>query len=241
MKGRVKEAVMKRFIIITAAVFVYGVITAGTVKDLEGSVDILLAGKWAKAVTNMPVSDGDKIMTGISSKATIDTEGGFFTVNEMSMVTFHESGAGVTHEQKLTLDTGKVRVRFARLKGSSATFRVQTPKGTASVLGTLEDVGFSFKGMTVDVIEGNILILDNSGAGFAAGQGEKGGVKGKGLFGGFDNIFGGLNQDWRFNDNDVDNNTINGNLNKFLNSLINSPPLPGGQSSSSGVSEPERL
>jgi hypothetical protein len=92
--------------------------------------------------------------------------------------------------------------------------------------------------MTVDVIEGIIGVADNNGAGLAAGQGQKGGVSGKGLFGNSDNIYGGLGQNNQFGDADIFNNQFYGSIRGYFNTLIN-PPAPAGGNYQ--VPEPQRL
>lgn len=217
--------------VMTALFFVlsYG----GTVKDMSGKVDVLSGDKWQKASLSMEINNGDKIMTGINSGVRVETAGGFFEVKELSMVTFREANYSGSHDQKLTLETGKVKVRFSKAAGEQSTFKVQTPRGTASVLGTEEDVGYrSFEGMTVDIIDGHVGIYDNQGNGFAAGRGEHGGVAdSQGLFGNFDNIYSGLDQNNPFTDNDTQNDAINGGLRGFTIQLIQPQTIP----------EPERL
>jgi hypothetical protein len=181
----------------------------------------------------MEIKNGDKIMTGINSSVRVETAGGFFEVKELSMATFREASFAGSHDQKISLETGKVKVRFSKVAGEQASFKVQTPRGTASVLGTEEDVGFtSFKGMTVEVIDGHVGIFNNQGNGFTAGHGEHGGVGGSGLFGNFENIYSGLDQNNPFTDNDTINNTIGGGLRSFTIQQIFQPQ---------SIPEPERL
>ncbi len=228
---------MKTGIIITALLLVFGPLSAGTIKDMTGKVDVLTGGSWQKASLSMEIKDGDKIMTGISSRVRVETEDGFFEVNELSMVTFKDMNMAGTHDQKLAVQTGKVKVRFTKIQGSPSSFKVQTPSGTASVLGTEENVGYkSYRGMTVFVIDGHVLISDNHGNGFEAGHGEQGGVSGDHKFyGNFDNNYGGLNQNDQFGDNDIGNHNLNGG---FKGPLFYPPK---GSGPSQPTTEPERL
>jgi hypothetical protein len=224
---------MKQVISVALITLFFGLTHGGTIKDMTGKVDILGGDKWQKAALSMEIKNGDKIMTGINSSVRVETAGGFFEVKELSIATFKEANFAGSHDQKISLETGKVKVRFSKVAGEQSSFKVQTPRGTASVLGSEEDVGYtSFGGMTVDVIDGHIGIFNNQGNGFAAGRGEHGGVAGsQGLFGNFDNIYTGLDQNNPFSDNDTENNTINGGLRGFTIQFIQSQAIP----------EPERL
>ncbi len=224
---------MKKVIAVAVLIFAFQILFAGVVKDMTGSVDVLINGKWQKAALNMEIKDGTKIMTGLNSTVKVETAGGFFTVNELSMVTYQEILSDKFHAQKLALNMGKVKVRFSKIQGTQSSFKVQTPKGTASVLGSEEDVSFySSSGMNVDIIDGTIDVGDNNGNSFTGHQGDHGGVSGdNGINGNTDHVSGGLNQFDSFGDDDTRNNTIDNGLKGFLNNLFNQNSLP----------EPERL
>jgi|GEM_PF-2185942 len=224
---------MKYAFIILSAVFAFGLSYGGMVTEISGKVDILSGDKWQKAVLAMEVKTGDRIMTGMNSSIRVETEGGFFEVKELSMVTFSEARTSTSHDQKLTLDTGKVRVRFSKIIGVQSSFKVQTPRGTASVLGTEEEVGYSsLNGMSVYVIDGQVVAANNNGNSLGIDRGGHGGVSAKFmLYGNFDYIYSESGGNAPFGDNDTENNTIKYGLRFYLNRLFYFQPIP----------EPERL
>jgi hypothetical protein len=203
---------------------------AGTVKTVKGDVDVLIGGKWQKASVGMEVGDSAKIMTSVNSTIRIDNQTGHFIVNELSMVTYHEKSDSKKLDQNVSIDVGKVRVRFTKATGIKSSFKVQTPKGTASVRGTEEDVSYyPGSGMDVDVLEGEVDVGDNNGNSFGAGQGENGGVgQNGGLYSDTDNNQddSGLNN--QFGDDDSQNGSIDTALRDFFNDWLSG-------------NEPERL
>ena len=61
---------------------------AGIVKEIKGSVDLLVGEKWKPAAVGMEIKDNTKIMTGMDALITIEVKGGLFTVKELSLVKF---------------------------------------------------------------------------------------------------------------------------------------------------------
>ncbi len=216
----------------------YGFLYAGKIIEMQGKVDLLLDGKWQPAAVDMGIQDNTKIMTGIGSSMKVETKGGFFTVNELSMVTFKEKTTETSSDQQLSVDIGKVSVHFTKIQGIKSSFKVQSPKGTASVRGTWEDFSFGpARGMKVDVIEGSIDIADNSGSHFTASQGEQGGVKGNGqTFSQTGIVQQNVGTTEQFSDNDTHNNVIQNVIQQNIPSNI-VPKIP----ETPKVSEPERL
>lgn len=222
---------MNKTLFLSAVLFLAVPLFAGTVKEVKGDVDLLIGGKWQKASVGMDVGNNTKIMTGMDSSVRIDNTTGHFIVKELSMVTYSEKVTDKEIDQKVSIDVGKVRVRFAKAKSIKSSFKVQTPKGTASVRGTEEEVGYyPLMGMSVDVILGLIEIADNNGNGSQFGQGENGGVGQNGeLYGNSD-----LNQQFsdllqQFSDDDTQNGLLEDALNDFFNDLFGA------------LNEPERL
>lgn len=222
---------MKKILFLSAVLFLAVPLFAGTVKEVKGDVDLLIGGKWQKASVGMDVGNNTKIMTGMDSSIRIDNTTGHFIVKELSMVTYSEKVTDKEIDQKVSIDVGKVRVRFAKAKSIKSSFKVQTPKGTASVRGTEEEVGYyPLMGMSVDVILGLIEIADNNGNGSQFGQGENGGVGQNGeLYGNSD-----LNQQFsdllqQFSDDDTQNDLLEDALDDFFNDLFGA------------LNEPERL
>ncbi len=155
-----KRALFTIIITLAAVIGAY----AGTVETVTGKVDVLIGGSWKKATVGMNIPDGTKIMTAIDSSVKIKTTGGFFQVKELSMVTFHEQTSDSGSRQAVNVQMGTVNVQFQRVQGTSSSFDVQTPRGTASIRGTWEEVTYyPMTGMQVNVIEGLIVISDNHG------------------------------------------------------------------------------
>lgn len=137
---------------------------AGTIESVTGKVDVMIGGAWKTATVGMTIADGTKIMTGMDSSVKIKTTGGFFQVKELSMVTFREQTAENTSHQQVQVNMGTVNVQFQRVQGANTSFQVQTPRGTASVRGTWEEVTYyPMTGMSVTVIEGSIIVIDLNG------------------------------------------------------------------------------
>ncbi len=145
-------------VIMTAPLF------AGTVISVSGKVDVMSGGKWQSAKTGMKISDGTKIMTGVKGFMKVESDHGTFSVKELSMVTYNEKTSGKTVDQSLDMEMGKVQVKFKKIKGIDANFKVKTPKGTASVRGTEKIVTYyPASGMDVTVLEGVVDVLNNFG------------------------------------------------------------------------------
>ena len=227
---------MKRIYIVLALSFlVTGILFGGTIKELKGSVEVMIDNKWQPAKEGMEVPDGVKIMTSVNSSAKISGKVGYFIVKEMSVVTYSEKDNGQKVDQSVSIDVGKVRVRYDKVEGIKSTFKVQTPKGTASVRGTEKDVSyFPNSGMKIVVIEGLVDVIDNQGNGFMASVGETAGVSSDGEIFGSDDLAedtSGLNNAW--SDDDTQNSAINDITDGFYDdSFPETPQFP---------TEPERL
>lgn len=177
---------MKRYLlgyvpVILLSAGLFNFLFSGTVTEIQGKVDVLIQDKWQPAQVNMEIKENTKIMTGVNSSLKVETDGGFFLVKELSMVTYNESQSANATDHKIEIDVGKVKVRFAKAEGIKSTFKVQTPKGTASVRGTEEDVVYyPVSGMKVEVVEGIIDVGNNAGHSFSASRGESAGIKSDG-------------------------------------------------------------
>jgi hypothetical protein len=222
---------MKKFLVFILAALVASPLFAGKVKDVNGSVDILQGGKWVKAREGMEIGDSTKIMTGMNSTITIDGKAGTVVVKELSMITYGEKTTAKSVDQKVDLAIGKVRVKFVKARGIQSSFKVQTPKGTASVRGTEKDVfSFPIAGFGVNVVTGAVEVYDANGNVIVSFQGENAGVGGDGeLFGDSD-----LNEDLsgfadQFGDDDTMNDSLDDILDDFLQDLFDY------------LGEPERL
>lgn len=201
-----------KYLIFLIVMLLFGSIAfGGTVVDVQGKAEALINGKWVPVVNKMDVKDGTKLMTGVGSSMKVQAKAGYFIMREMSMVTYGETVYENSVDQKVSIDVGKVRVRYDKVEGVKSSFKVQTPKGTASVRGTEEEVGFyPTSGMSIEVVEGSINVMDNNGSSFVSTGGEKSGVSSNGkLFGESDVLEtdAGLNN--FFSDNDTQNSFIN--------------------------------
>lgn len=148
-------------IIITA---VTATVFGGTVQSVSGSVDVLIDGSWESATVGMTVNNGNKIMTGLSGSMTVKTTGGSFTVKPLSLVTYNEDTTETSSDEELDLEMGTVDVEFTKVSGLNSSFKVSTPKGTASIRGTREIVTYyPMSGLVVTVEIGHIDVSDNAG------------------------------------------------------------------------------
>lgn len=172
---------MKRFILSLVLAMTAVSLYAGNVLEVKGNAEALIDGKWTPIKKGMAIVDGTKIMTGVSSSVKIQTVGGFFEVKELTQAAFTEKVDSKTANHDVSLEVGRVRVRFVKPQGVQSSFRVTTPKGTASVRGTEEEVSYrpGF-GMEITVFEGSIDVLNNAGLGFISYQGQDSGVNGLG-------------------------------------------------------------
>lgn len=147
---------------------------SGTVKEVSGSVDVLVGGSWTEAYVGMTISDGTKIMTGVGGSMTVSMTGGAFTVGQLSMVTYEESSTDSSSSQNLDLQLGSVDVEFSKISGISSSCSVTTPRGTASIRGTRELVMyFPSSGMHVEVLSGHIVVFDLAGNALPAYEGQQ--------------------------------------------------------------------
>lgn len=225
---------MKKFTVLLFILAFVNVMSAGTVKELAGSVDALIKDKWTPVKIGQEILDGTKIMTGLGASVKVETKGGFFVVNELSMVAYSENITDQNADHKVAISVGKVKVRFSKIQGIQSSFKVQTPKGTASVRGTEENVSyFPSSGMSIEVIDGHIDVIDPSGSSFTAGAGQNAGVNHSGgLFGQSDVIQNGNGYSDQFSDNDTHNSTVNDQANHITQTIPVIAP---------GTPEPERL
>lgn len=146
---------------------------AGTVISVSGKADVMSGGKWQSARVGMKINDGTRIMTGVGGNLKVESDHGTFTVRELSMITYSEKSSGKTVNQSLDMQMGKVQVKFKKVDGVKADFKVKTPKGTASVRGTEKIViYYPASGMDVEVLEGVVDVLNNFGTVVPTRQGQ---------------------------------------------------------------------
>jgi hypothetical protein len=206
------------------------VLFAGKVVEVKGDAELMVNGSWTKAAADMTVADGTKVMTGVGGSIKIQAPVGYFIVNEMSIVTYSEKTSQGKADQSVSVDVGKIRVRYDKVAGIQSTFKVQTPKGTASVRGTEEDVGYyPVSGLKLDVIEGSVNIVDNNGNSFNSSTGESSGVStGGDIYGESDVVQGDVGYYDSFGYDDTSNDL----LKDFIDDTLHNEPA---------LTEPEKL
>ncbi|URA11247.1 FecR family protein [Thermospira aquatica] len=136
--------------------FLYG----GEVVSVQGDVKAFLNKAWVAIKKGDKIPSGTKIMTGVKSQAEILAPSGRVTIQPMTLITYNENIDGQDSRADITLQNGSVGVKYTKPPQGKAEFRVQTPKGTASVRGTEEMVSYdAVSGMRVFVISGHVEAL----------------------------------------------------------------------------------
>ncbi len=146
---------------------------AGTVQSISGDAMADLGKGWTPVKVGMKIPNGTDLMTGFDSKIVIKYGAGEFTVDELSQVTFKEKTSKNRVDNELDLKLGKVRVKYQKLQSRKETsFKVTTPRGSASVRGTEEEVlYFPDFGMKVRVLIGHVDVRSRAGMQVSVRQG----------------------------------------------------------------------
>lgn len=133
------------------------VLYAGEVVSVQGDVRAFVDKTWQVVKKGDKIASGTKIMTGVKSQVEIQSPYVRCVVKPMSLVTYTEKVAGQNVSTDVNLKTGTVEVKYNKPPQGKVEFRVQTPKGTASVRGTEEVVSYnSIEGMRVTVLSGHV-------------------------------------------------------------------------------------
>ncbi len=133
------------------------VLYAGEVVSVQGDVRAFVDKTWQVVKKGDKIASGTKIMTGVKSQVEIQSPYVRCVVKPMSLVTYTEKVAGQNVSTDVSLKTGTVEVKYNKPPQGKVEFRVQTPKGTASVRGTEEVVSYSaIEGMKVTVLSGHV-------------------------------------------------------------------------------------
>jgi hypothetical protein len=133
------------------------VLYAGEVVSVQGDVRAFVDKTWQVVKKGDQIPSGTKIMTGVKSQVEIQSPYVRCVVKPMSLVTYTEKTAGQNVSTDVSLKTGTVEVKYNKPPQGKVEFRVQTPKGTASVRGTEEVVSYSaIEGMKVTVLSGHV-------------------------------------------------------------------------------------
>jgi len=148
---------MKRWIIVLVIpCLMYG----GEVVSVVGDVKAFVGQKWVALNKGSTLASGTKVMSGVKSEAQIKSPNGIITIKPMTLVTYEEKTTTEGTETTVGLKNGIVEVKYTKPPKGKAEFRVQTPKGTASVRGTEERVSYSVvEGMRLTVISGHVEVV----------------------------------------------------------------------------------
>ncbi|MCX7883326.1 MAG: FecR family protein [Brevinematales bacterium] len=133
--------------------FVY----SGEVVSVEGDVKAFVNKAWQVVKKGDKISSGTKIMTGIKSSVEIQSPYVRVVVKPMTLLTYTEKTEAQNVSTDVGLQNGSVEVKYTKPPQGKVEFRVQTPKGTASVRGTEERVSYdTIGGMKVTVLSGHV-------------------------------------------------------------------------------------
>jgi hypothetical protein len=138
-----------------------------TVTSVKGQAKYKTGNQWANLTAGMKLAQGTKISTGVNSTVLLNINGDELTIKQMTMIKIEESSLSTT-ETKTTigLKRGGLNARISKLKTLKTSFKISTPVATSSVRGTWEDYSFGpGMGASVKVLEGEILVQNNHGAG----------------------------------------------------------------------------
>ena len=132
------------------------------IRELTGTVELKLAGStaWVNAVRGQNVAVDSVISTGFKSNALIGIGNSIINVRPLTRLSIKELRASQNTETiNVGLQAGRVRVDVNPPAGVRATASVQTPIATASVRGTVFEVGL----FELWVIEGSVEYRGTSG------------------------------------------------------------------------------
>ncbi|MFN3660021.1 MAG: FecR domain-containing protein [Brevinematales bacterium] len=133
---------------------------AGEVVSVQGDVKMFINKTWQMVKKGDTIVSGTKIMTGVKSWVEIQSPYVRCVVKPMTLITYMEKTAGEDVSTDVSLKNGEVEVRYTKPPQGRVEFRVQTPKGTASVRGTEEVVSYdAVQGMRVTVVSGHVEAL----------------------------------------------------------------------------------
>jgi len=132
------------------------------IRELTGTVELKLAGSaaWVNAVRGQNVAVDSVISTGFKSNALLSIGNSIITVRPLTRLAIKELTASKNTETiSVGLQAGRVRMDVKPPAGVMATTSVRTPIATASVRGTVFEVGL----FELWVIEGSVEYRGTSG------------------------------------------------------------------------------
>ena len=111
-------------------------VTAGTIKELSGTVDVHRNGRSIAATLAMPILLRDRLETSRKSGATIDLiDGSELVLSGASSAVIDRTNTG-SADSRIELFRGKLRSVINIAAGMQRGFEVHTPNAVASVRGT---------------------------------------------------------------------------------------------------------
>ena len=132
------------------------------IKDLAGTVEVKQPGASAreKAVQGQTIEGDTAISTGFKSNALIGIGSSVINVRPLTRLSFKEIRATAgTETISVGLQAGRVRLDLNPPVGAMGAYTVQTPPATASVRGTVFEMGI----FELWVIEGSVEYRGTSG------------------------------------------------------------------------------
>ena len=157
MRGKIIIAIMLLFNIST--VFAQEAV----ITELTGTVELKKAGSaaWENAVRGQTILPDTVISTGFKSTALIRIGNSALSVRPLTRLSITELMTRTETETiNISLQSGRVKAEVKPPTGGRADFKVQTPPATASVRGTVFEVGV----FSLWVIEGSVEYRGTSGA-----------------------------------------------------------------------------
>ena len=134
------------------------------IKELSGTVELKREGSalWQNAVQGQAITGGTIVSTGFKSSALISVGSSMITVRPLTRLSLAElrTTSQGTETINVSLQAGRVRADVKAPAGARADFTVQTPAATASVRGTVFEIG----AFGLWVHEGSIEYNGSSGA-----------------------------------------------------------------------------
>jgi len=130
--------------------------------ELTGTVELQLSGssEWKNAVQGQTILPDSIISTGFKSSALIGIGNSFISIRPLTRLSFREiSERSGTETVSASLQAGRVRFDVKAPAGSRSSFNIQSPVATASVRGTVFEMGI----FELGVIEGSVEYSGISG------------------------------------------------------------------------------
>jgi len=141
----------------------------GKITSVSGTVEVKKSGgsKKFKAFNGMAIAQGDTIITGKKSKATMDLDSDKeVTIGASTTLTISQlvkSASAMGGKTKLTLKDGDVVIKVKKKLEGDSRFEIQTPTAIMGVMGTEFAVSANGQQTYLGVLEGIVRLTDNNG------------------------------------------------------------------------------